>query len=364
MENEQSILDATEYILIALNNISNYNEFLEYKQELIKAILDIRKSITNFIEKKKNKLKKSSNINNMSYLNSDNDKEKTSYLSKMLGLKFNYDPYFNENQLRNLTQNEEIMKNNLINNPNYIKKDNINNENNKNNIGYNKSLRNKFRTNNNIKPKNKNNIIDRLYPTDNNNYSPKKNKNKKEKLSLIADIIMKINNEDYIFEVLTKLYGEDLTDKLMSSDVSDDLLEAIQNSIEEIESLKHKDSFNIYNKTNNEEAEEKPKKFPVDKLMSAKIKYDIKRSQSSKRFNNGMNKNNIYKEFNFIKSLRKNPGVKYYGKNGCKTLNNSKYIKKEKPFINATNPYGNYFDAPLQKGGLSKLNAYKNIINA
>ncbi len=359
MENDQSILDATEYILMALNNISNYNEFLEYKQELIKAILDIRKLITNSIRKNKNKLIKSSNTNNISYLNSDNDKEKTSYLSKMLGLKFNYDPYFNENQLRNLTQNEEIMKNNLINNPNYI-----NNENNKNNIGYNKSLRNKFRTNNNIKPKNKNNIINRLYPTDNNNYSPKKNKNKKEKLSLIADIIMKINNEDYIFEILTKLYGEDLTDKLMSSDVSDDLLEAIQNSIEEIESLKNKDSSNIYNKNNNEEVEEMPKKFPVDKLMSTKIKRDIKRSQSSKRFNNGMNKNNIYKEFNFIKSLRKNPGINNYGINDCKTLNNSKYIRKEKPFINATNPYGNYFDAPLQKGGLSKLNVYKNIINA
>ena len=56
MENDQSILDATEYILMALNNISNYNEFLEYKQELIKAILDISKLITNSIRKNKNKL--------------------------------------------------------------------------------------------------------------------------------------------------------------------------------------------------------------------------------------------------------------------------------------------------------------------
>ena len=33
-----------------------------------------------------------------------------------------------------------------------------------------------------------------------------------------------------------------------------------------------------------------------------------------------------------------------------------KHMKKGKPFISATSPYGNYFDAPLQNGGLSKLN--------
>ena len=47
---------------------------------------------------------------------------------------------------------------------------------------------------------------------------------------------MKINSEDYFYEILTKLFGEDLTDKLMSSDVSDELLDAVQNSIKEIDS--------------------------------------------------------------------------------------------------------------------------------
>ena len=56
---------------------------------------------------------------------------------------------------------------------------------------------------------------------------------KKEKISLIADIIMKINSEDYYYEILTKLFGNDLTDKLMSTDVSDELLEAVQTSIKE-----------------------------------------------------------------------------------------------------------------------------------
>ena len=138
----------------------------------------------------------------------------------------------------------------------------------------------------------------------------------------------------------------------MSSDVSDDLLEAIQNAIKEIEFSKKNEKFNKKN-SGSEEIEEKPKKFPGDALMSTKFKHDIKRSQSSKKFNRDMRSNNIYKEFNFVKSLRKEQGGQIVGKN--KMLNNSKYIKKEKPFINATNPYGNYFDAPLQNGGYSKI---------
>ena len=47
MEEEQSILDATEYVLMALNNIKNFEEFIEYKEEITKAIYDIRNSITN-----------------------------------------------------------------------------------------------------------------------------------------------------------------------------------------------------------------------------------------------------------------------------------------------------------------------------
>ena len=53
MDEQQSILDATEYVLMALNNIKNYEEFIEYKEEIIKAIYDIRNSITNLYNLKK-----------------------------------------------------------------------------------------------------------------------------------------------------------------------------------------------------------------------------------------------------------------------------------------------------------------------
>ena len=331
MENEQSILDATEYILMALNNIKNYNEFREYKDEIIKAIYDIRNSIKALIASKK------------SYI--DNQSKNPKSISSMLGLKFNYDSYLNEIQLKNLTNNvlgesdnqvkfEQNQSNDDINSMNENQKS-INSQDKKEGvikdekIICNKSLRNKFKVANN---------------EDKSNEQIKEN-NKDEKFNLIADIIMKINSEDYFYEILTKLFGEDLTDKLMANDVSDELLEAVQNSIKEIEELKKKDKLNELNdKKNIEEKEEQPKKFPIEQMVNQNIK--------NKKNNN--NSNYKYQEFDFTKSLR-NPGV---------MKDKNKVNIKEKPFISATSSYGNYFDPPLQKGGFSKLDVYKKIMNA
>ena len=371
MKNEHSILDAVEYILIALDNISNYNEFIEYKEEIRKAILDIKNSIINITNNNSNQINSKelqfeesySNLNS----NKNIDNDSSSFLSSMLGLKFNYEPYFNEKNIRSLTQNEPP---NLNNNSNLIKNNFINNSNdinNNNNISYYKSLRknlkpyNIINTNYNNFDYNNNQIYNKNENINNDNkdiINNRKIKKRKNKINLITDIIMKINNEEYVYTILTKLYGEDLTDKLMSNNVDDDLLEAIQNSIKEIESLKQKNDFNNknnkkINKTFNEDNEEKPKIFPLEKLMSTKHKNGLKKSNSTHKNNNKKNIN-VYKEFNFAKSLRKN-GIK----KNLKKNNEINTIEKEKPFINATSPYGNYFDAPLQKGGLSKLSACK-----
>ena len=55
---------------------------------------------------------------------------------------------------------------------------------------------------------------------------------------------MKLNSADYFYVILTQLYGKDLKDKLNSKEVSDELLTAVTNSIQEIESLKKKDELN------------------------------------------------------------------------------------------------------------------------
>ena len=408
MEEEKSILDATEYLLVALNNIKSYDDFNDYKEEMEKAIYDIRNSITNIIDLKNNK---KLNLNNADTSNKTN---KTS-ISTMLGLKFNYDAYLKDFNINNLNQrdfnidnyNNNLIKNNIekennnnINEEyneqnNTNKQNNIglisfkdentnfeNNINNDDNVIYNKSIRNKFKKSkynknidniNNDKIKdfnNKNiNIKKNEKPIElNKNISNNTNTNtnttkkkesslgfRKEKLSLIADIIMKINSEDYYYEILTKLFGSDLTDKLMSSDVSDELLEAVQNSIKEIDELKNKDNLNQEqnNKNDNinqEELEEEPRKFPSNEIMGPNIKNKNITKINKERYSDK------YQEFDFQKNLRKNEnseGKKTKGKNS----NNN--VKKEKPFISATSVYGNYFDPSLQKGGISKLDNYK-----
>ena len=409
MGDEKSILDATEYVLVALNNIKSYEDFNDYKEEIEKAVYDIRNSITNIINLKKNK-NQNFNLNN-----NDNTSNKSS-ISSMLGLKFNYDAYLNDFNINNLNQNDFNIKNDNYNFNNNIA-DNINNneEENKNNINeelneanninkqnniglisfkdenanfenqnqkeindennviYNKSIRSKFKKSknniNNIKKSNNKDIkintkkSEKPIDIDKNiteNKITNVNKSsplayRKEKLSLIADIIMKINSEDYFYEILTKLFGNDLTDKLMSSDVSDELLEAVQNSIKEIEELKNKDNLNEEQNNKNEninqdELEEEPRKFPSNEIMGPNIK-----DKNIKKNNKEMTKGK-YQEFDFKKNLRKNEnseGKKPKGKNS----NNN--VKKEKPFISATSVYGNYFDPSLQKGGISKLDDYK-----
>ena len=410
MGDEKSILDATEYVLVALNNIKSYEDFNDYKEEIEKAVYDIRNSITNIINLKKNK-NQNFNLNN-----NDNTSNKSS-ISSMLGLKFNYDAYLNDFNINNLNQNDFNIKNdnynfnnniadNINNNEEEENKNNINEElneanninkqnniglisfkdenanfenqnqkeiNDENNVIYNKSIRSKFKKSknniNNIKKSNNKDIkintkkSEKPIDIDKNiteNKITNVNKSsplayRKEKLSLIADIIMKINSEDYFYEILTKLFGNDLTDKLMSSDVSDELLEAVQNSIKEIEELKNKDNLNEEQNNKNEninqdELEEEPRKFPSNEIMGPNIK-DKNIKKNNKEMTNGK-----YQEFDFKKNLRKNEnseGKKPKGKNS----NNN--VKKEKPFISATSVYGNYFDPSLQKGAISKLDDYK-----
>ena len=394
-EEEKSILDATEYILMALNNIKNYNEFIEYKEEIEKAVYDIRNSITDIINQK--------NDNKPNLNNTNGSNTNKSSISEMLGLKFNYDAYLNDfninntnqingntnyNNQNNISDNYGNEENGNFNNDN-LEENNINDENinNKKNIGlmsfkdenigfeppknrddniiYNKSIRNKFKISHNNNDNREKNQVNKqkekpkdIIKKDQTNITQNKNKNqstsyKKDKLSLIADIIMKINSEDEYYAILTKLFGNDLTDKLMSSDVSDELLEAVQHSIKEIDELKKKDNLNKEQnqkkeEINQEEIEEEPRKFPVNEIMGPNIK-----EKNIKKFNK--ESNNVYQEFDFQKNLRKNENSE--GKKLKNKINNNG--KKEKPFISATSVYGNYFDPPLQKGGISKLDDYK-----
>ena len=210
---------------------------------------------------------------------------------------------------------------------------NISTKNEKNRLTFNKSC-------------NKNNI-----KNINNKVKKKLFENKRDKLNKIADIILKLNSKDYFYIILTKLFGNDLKEKLISKEVSDELITAVENSIQEIETLKKKDDIKNSKKDEQlknliEETEEEPRQFPINEIYWPNDKY-----KSNKKINkekHSYNINDLYAEYDFIKNLRKN---------NSKKLNNSE--QKEKPFISTTSIYGNYFDPPLQKGGISKLDDYK-----
>ena len=87
--------------------------------------------------------------------------------------------------------------------------------------------------------------------------------------------------------------------------------------------------------------EEEPRSFPENEIIGPNDNIKNYKKLNKDKYSNMLD---IYQEFDFIQNLRQN-------KSSCN--------KKEKPFISTTSIYGNYFDPPLQKGGISKLDVYK-----
>ena len=385
---EKKILQATEYLLLALDKIKNFQDFINYKQELIKAINDIKDSV---------QIK-----NNGS---DSNENKIISKISSNLGLKYDYNSMIpdteerneaktDNNELKNIMQyNSKLNTSKAFNsiNPNENEKEDIihNNE----TILYNpdkvlnctESLRSKLSR---IK-------YDKLYPTKKiRNRFRNKNRIKKyfeeikqkEKIDTIAEIIMKINKEKYIHDILIKLFGNNISDKLLYNKVSDEFINEVQNAIIEIEKLNNdrnrneneNEKENIIEKSNTIQQEKyqipilKRSNTNKDLNINCYKSYDRKLTNfKPKRFqSNKFKYSEPYQEFNFKDSLRnKSPN----GKNSNNSINNESYIRRnlrsckklmnnsigisnnQKPFINATFGYGKCFDEPLQKGGISKL---------
>ena len=64
---EVKIINGSEYIFNAINNISNFFDFDLYKLEILKALINIRNIILNFLNDKKLKLTKN-NLVQINYL--------------------------------------------------------------------------------------------------------------------------------------------------------------------------------------------------------------------------------------------------------------------------------------------------------
>ena len=396
---EERILEAVEYITISLDDIKDYQDFVKYKPELIKAINDIKN-----IVQRKIKVNENDTI--------ENGEGEKSKISSILGLQFDYDPLINEEDAKFFSDYEEKNSGqnlkNRIENQNQIILNKLKNKKKKslynpdNVLNCTESLRNKNKLLNrkkykniisNLKKNHNNNIINNNKVNHDENKIKKyfDEKKQKEKIDSITEIIIKINNKDYLYKILTKLFGDNLSDKLLNNQVSDELLESIQNAIFEIENINEK-----YKKINN--INEKIEKLYQEKLgimknqakKEEKKEFDINHKYGNEQpnffyrpkiyKNNSYNRfkySEPYQEFNFKKSLRNQASKTFYKTQKRDNINNqsnmnSKYkrpnsnskglqtpkgiISHKKPFISATCSYGKYFDEPLQNGGESKLN--------
>ena len=397
---EERILEATEYLLMALDKIKNYQDFINYKEELIKAIIDIKRI-----------------IQNKTNVNDSDENDKKSKISSILGLQFDYDSldeketkFFPEydnknNKIKSIVNscfsssyntpnnnqsiyNKDYKNNNILQNPDRI-------------LNCTESLRNKNKllnkkekednniNNNKIKYRNKLFNIKNISTKKNNLKKMEKffeEKKQKEKIDIIAEIIMKMNNKDYIYDILVNIFGNDITDKLLSKEVSNELVEEVQKVVNEIEKNVENKKYNTINDNISKKYKDKieiprlknekiNKKFHINyhALNDNKNLFRQKRNRSINKFKYS----EPYQEFSFKDSLRfqtpktiykfksnstrNEPEIKSYSKNKkYKRLNSSVGMAyHQKPFISATCGYGKYFDEPLQNGGISKLDGYE-----
>ena len=382
---EERILEAIEYITISLDDIKDFQDFIKYKPELLKAINDIKNIIRN-----KNQINKIETI--------ENGEAEKSKISSILGLQFDYDPLINEDDAKFFSEydenkNEKKIKN-IYGNKNKIVLKKINNENKKSLynpdtiLNCTESLRNKDIFLNKTKYENskindfkknlkRNKRIKNMGNSSQNKIRKYLDQNtQKQKIDLIADIIMKINSKDYLYKILSKLFGDDLSDKLLSNQISDELLDSVQNAIFEIEKIneKYKKINNINEKIEKLYQEKQGIMKNTTKTENVKINYKYGEEQNDFFYRPKNYKTNIknkfkysepYQEFNFKKSLRnQTPKTFYKIQARDNSLDQSKIYSKNKrsnsrtkrPFISATCNYGKYFDEPLQNGGESKLN--------
>ena len=379
---EERILEAIEYITISLDDIKDFQDFIKYKPELMKAINDIKNIIQN-----KTQLNKNETI--------ENAEAEKSKISSILALQFDYDPLINEDDAKFFSEYDE---NNIYGNKtkNKIVLKKINHENKKSlynpdtilncteslrnkNIFLNKTKYENSKINDFKKNLKRNKRIKKAENAQNKIRKYLDENNQKQKIDLIADIIMKINDKDYLYKILSKLFGDDLSDKLLSNQISDELLDSVQNAIFEIEKINEK-----YKKINN--INEKIEKLYQEKqgIMknvstkneneNIKINYKYGEEQNDFFYRPNHYKTNIknkfkysepYQEFNFKKSLRNQTPKTFYKIHARdNSIDQSKILSKnkrsnsrtKKPFISATCNYGKYFDEPLQNGGESKLN--------
>lgn len=240
---------------------------------------------------------------------------------------------------------------------------------------YNPSLNNEIKTEtiNNFCPGRN----DELNTVSSNQKDSINSMNHKLRASRVADLIMKINSNEDLYEMMTQIFSNTILDDLISSKANNDLIDSVEEAVKEIERLQAQD--NTYTNDNCEYKEQlsnnqlamnnmrwinAPKSTQTTIKQCPPCKNGRKQSLSNykqsfdevacKQRNYSKDLLNKYpkkskgdtqsylKETNFESSLR----------GGCKS-------PQGRIFNNYTTPRSGYFDPTLQNGGQSKLSSKK-----
>ncbi|MCQ2821080.1 MAG: hypothetical protein MJ252_27795, partial [archaeon] len=127
----------------------------------------------------------------------------------------------------------------------------------------------------------------------NNSSITDENIRKKQKINKVADLVTKINSDEELFEIISKIFGEDILDVLTSPKVEDNLVESVEQSVLKVEELRKKDEeedaqkMSTINEVNTPQEEDQNIPLPSNNNLL----YNYKEYQ---RPNYQSNQNNLY----------------------------------------------------------------------
>lgn len=377
-------LQSVEYLNTVLNDIRSYDMFVKYLAHMKQAIKDIKDSFQYINELAKRCI----NYECENRCCNDNDNvtdviNDGEFTSKSLGLRYNYDAYINKMFPKDSNGNS-----NWDNLPPCSFQDDSDNM---------KAV--------NMRKEDKMNLSEYV-PGNNNNNSNKGGvcnikqmitNPKKQKVSKVTDIIIKINSDQELYDLLSQLFGDNIIEKLTSTNIDNIFIENIEKTIQEIERLRLNDNNNIeqqqqQNQTQNQQLQikqplrskllqieesnnlfyESPN-YPKptykndettntftysDELLSRtgllpkQHHSSYNQEQPTKSHSNTKPNNPKHQRTSSKHSINKDK------QNNSNNNNNNTKYPHPKLFINYTSQYGNYFDTPLQHGGLSKIPSY------
>ena len=150
------------------------------------------------------------------------------------------------------------------------------------------------------------------------------NNPKKSKALRVADIIMKMNSNDILFEIITQLYSKDILNQLMSPSVDENFINIIEQTIEKITVLENEEIDKLRNKDSSKPGGDNNNKMIFNNNNSSNhcdMNLNLVRKSDTHKFNHyNDNDYNRYNKFiepkkKFESNIKNRTSSSFYDKN-------------------------------------------------